>query len=130
MLLSSFDCICAIIVLFIFINTFPFNCCCLIIFICIISIVYQIMAILFGSIIIFIIIIAILITITIIESSILTLYLEAIACFCCGQIPYLPIDFIRDWKFILVVSLFFDRINFLTSSYINVCRKFTEKFKW
>ena len=115
--------------LLIFINALPGSCCCIIVYTFLLSMISCIMIIISSLVMCFIIIIALVITLTIVEGSFLTLFLEAVACFCCGQIPYLPIDFMRDWKFMLVISLFSDRINFLTTSYINICKSFVERFK-
>ena len=102
---------------------------CILLFICILSLVIIALIIISALLFFFMIIIFYMIVITIITSLILSLCLEVIACLFCGQIPYLPFDFIRDWKFMLIISLFSNRINFLTTSYIDSCKSIMEKLK-
>ena len=102
---------------------------CILFFICILSLIIQAISIISTLLFIFIIITFCIIVITIIICFILSFCLEVIACLLCGQIPYLPFDFIRDWKFMLIISLFSNRVNFLTTSYIDNCKSIMEKLK-
>ena len=106
----------------------PFDYICVIPSICIFSITTSIIIPLTAIMACCAIISAFLVTIFIFVSIILALYLEFIAFFCCGQIPYIPFDIFRDWNFAIILSLFPDRINFLISSYLNIFKDFLEKY--
>ena len=131
MILSSEFLFCCILiaVAFIFVFGLPAGCCCITPTICLWT-VFSILFIISGAIIIiFILITTVTLTITTVESIILALYLEAIACFCCGQIPHIPFDFgIREWKLMTVLALFSSRIDFLISSYSNNIRDYAERY--
>ena len=126
---QPFCCCILTLIMLIFIIGLPSGCCCIIPITCFWS-VFSIIFIIFGAIIIiFILVVSVTLTITTIESIILALYLEAIACFCCGQIPYIPFDFgLKEWKLMIILSLFSSRINFLTDSYSDFCRDYAEKY--
>ena len=127
--LECLFCCILIVVAFIFVFGLPAGCCCVTPTIFLWTI-FSILLVISGAIIvIFVLIVTITLTITTIESIILALYLEAIACFCCGQIPHIPFDFgIREWKLMTVLALFSSRIDFLMSSYSGFCRNYAERY--